>query len=79
MLERGGGGNPVGAVLSADEGERDDLLPAAIEAVRAPEVLGQSEATAAEWRDRAAAALEAVDGPRGELRAIAEFVTQREW
>ena len=79
VLERGGGGNPVGAVLSADEGERDDLLPAAIEAVRAPEVLGQSEATAADWRDRAAAALEAVDGPRGELRAIAEFVTQREW
>ena len=81
VLEQGGGGNPVSAVLSADESERDGLLPAAIEAVRAPDVLAQSEATAGEWRDRAVAALETVegDGPRTELREIAAFVTQREW
>ena len=80
VLEQGGG-NPVSAVLSADESERDGLLGAAIEAVRAAEVLAQSEATAGEWRERAMAALETVegDGPRAELRAIAEFVTQREW
>ena len=81
VLEQGGGENPVSAVLNADESERDGLLAAAIEAVRAAEVLAQSEATAAEWRERAMAALETVerDGPRAELRAIAEFVTQREW
>ena len=81
VLEQGGGSNPVSAVLSADESERDGLLPTAIEAVRAPDVLAQSEATADEWRDRALAALETVagDGPRTELREIAAFVTQREW
>ena len=81
VLEQGGGANPVSAVLSADESERDGLLAAAIEAVRATEVLAQSEATAAEWRERAIGALATVerDGPRAELRAIAEFVTHREW
>ena len=81
VFEEGGKNNPISAVLNAEEDERAAHLPAALQAVQTDEVLAKSEATAQEWRDRAMAALEttAGEGPRTELRAIAEFVTQREW
>ncbi len=81
VFEEGGKDNPISAVLDAAEEERAAHLPAALEAVQTDEVLAKSEATAREWRDRAVTALEttAGEGPRAELQAIAEFVTQREW
>ena len=81
VFEEGGENNPISAVLDATEEERAAHLPAALQAVQTDEVLAKSEATAREWRDRAMAALETTvgEGPRAELREIAEFVTRRDW
>ena len=53
----------------------------ALEAARQQPIVERCMATVEEWRDRGLTALHAAptDGPREQLTAIAEFVTQRDF
>ena len=81
-MDRQPDGNPVSRFLDAREGdERERWLEASLEAIRQDPIIDQCMSVAWEWRDRAIAALHETpaDGPREELTAIAEFVTQRDF
>ena len=82
LMERSPGDNPVSRFLQAEgEAERSRWLAASLEAIREEPIIEQCMGVAWEWRDRAIAALDDApgDGPRSELAAIAEFVTQRDF
>ena len=82
LMERQPDGNPVSRFLDAREGdERERWLEASLDAIRQDPIIDQCMSVAWEWRNRAIAALHETpaDGPREELTAIAEFVTQRDF
>ncbi len=82
LMEREPRANPVERFLEAkEEAERARWLAAALEAIRQEPIIDYCMAVAWEWRDRAVAALHDAPsrGPRAELTAIAEFVTQRDF
>ncbi len=82
LMERAPNDNPVARFLGAKgEDEQARWLEASLEAVREEPIIEQCMSVAWEWRDRAIAALQESpgEGPRAELAAIAEFVTQRDF
>ena len=82
LMERQPDANPVTSFLHANtDADRARWLEAALDAVRQDPIIDHCMTVAWEWRDRAISALHAVptDGPREELTAIAEFVTQRDF
>ena len=74
--------NPIARFLEAkEEDERAECLARALEAARAPAIVDRCMGTVEDWRERGLAALHRApaDGPREELTAIAEFITQRDF
>ena len=75
-------GNPVTRFLHAEgDDQRSERLDVALDAARQPAVVDRCMETVCEWRDRGLTALNAAprSGPRDELCAIAEFITQRDF
>lgn len=82
LMEQAPNDNPIARFLGAKgSDEQARWLEASLEAVREEPVIEQCMSVAWEWRDRAIAALHESpgEGPRAELTAIAEFVTQRDF
>ena len=74
--------NPINRFLdSKDDADRAEFLEAALDAARQESIVERCMETVEEWRDRGLAALHAAptSGPREQLTAIAEFVTQRDF
>ena len=74
--------NPVTRFLDAkDDDGRAEFLDRALEAARQQSIVERCMDTVEEWRDKGLAALDAAPavGPREQLTAIAEFITQRDF
>jgi len=82
LMEGAPDDNPVTRFLNAeDDDDRAELLDNALEAARQPAIVEHCMETVQDWRERALTALNEVPGrgPRDELVAIAEFITQRDF
>ncbi len=74
--------NPVTRFIEAKDGDdRPELLHRALEAARQPPIVERCMETVEDWRERALTALNETSsqGPREQLSAIAEFITQRDF
>ena len=82
LMEDNPENNPISSFLNArDDDDRAERLDRALQAARQTPIVERCMETVEEWRDRGLRALydTPVDGPREQLSAIAEFVTQREF
>ncbi len=82
LMEDNPDDNPINRFLNArEENGRGEFLDEALEAARQPSIVERCMETVEEWRNRGLDALHAAptNGPREQLTAIAEFVTQRDF
>ena len=82
LMEDDPDNNPINRFLdSKDDADRAEFLDAALDAARQESIVERCMETVEEWRDRGLAALQSAptSGPREQLTAIAEFVTQRDF